>query len=412
MSLNKGLLSNLYNDELRNMENIVNSINNNTTTTNNLSNNSYNHKYNTFLNRPQTIKENLGIIFNDDSTAQQTFSSDNNIFNNGLKELETESKYLIISGEDRPWHLSNTLENTFNFHVECGDISLINNNQATSANIRHSLENVVSIYCDSVIIPNRILEDNSRPTDVPYLQLSINDIEHISFGTNKSLDNTLAILTPKIPLPNTLQDISYLEFINTNHQKKIYNTPKLRLNKLNLSLRRYDGQELLDNKLINNRDMLEIKSIYFDSINNNLFLETLTYFRPDNFKVGDIIKCKNYMFRETNLDFQECHKFNSFINRDRGHHILSTSRTNNTDNDIIYYNLIQIEYPRTVNILTGKYEIDEWFQNLLDKTSLDSDLEYDNTGKLINSSLQIQILLNISTLNKSSIYLEKKNDIK
>lgn len=412
MTTNKGLLSNLYNDELRNMViDANNSFDNNSILNenynNSILNNNYDNKYNSFLNRPQTIKENLGIIFNDDSTAQQTISS-NNITNKELKELDYEFRYLIISGEDRPWHLLNSLENTFNFHIDCGDISLINDNQSTSANVKHSLENVVSVYCSGVIIPNRLLEDNTRPTDVPYLQLSINNIENTSFGTNRSLDTTLAILTPKIPLPNTLQDIPYLEFINTNQQTKIYNTPKLRLNKLNLSLRRYDGYELLETDLLNYRDVLDIKSIYFNSNNNKLFLESLTYFNTNNFKVGDIIKCKNYNFRETNLDFPECHTFNTFINNTRGHRILSTSSSIIND-DIIYHNIIEIEYPRSVNILTGKYEIKSWFQNLLNKTSLDSNLENDNTGRLINSSLQIQVLLKFNVINKNSSRLIKTN---
>lgn len=419
MSSNKGLLSGLFNDEMRSIGissyNNNNDINNNdiNNNLNNISKSYYSEKYQTLINRPQTIKDNLGIIYNDDSIAQQSLYTEyNTISHEGLNNLDTETRYVIISGEDRPWYNNNTQENTFNFHIDCGDISLTNNNQVSSANIKHTLENVISIYCDCVIIPNRLLESGIRPTQFPFLQLSINDIEHTSFGTNKSLDNVLAILTPKIPLPNSLQDISYLEFINTNKQTKIYYTPKARLNKLSLSLKRYDGNDLIKTELLSQRDVFNIKCIYYDINMKKLLLETENYFNPDNFKVGDVLKIKNYVFRETNLEFQECYKFNNYINRDIGHTIVSVSRTNITDTDIIFNNVIELNYPRTMNLITGKYEIESWFQSLLDKTSLDNNIELDNNGILINTFLQIQVLLNIKIINKHSSRLIKNIDSK
>jgi hypothetical protein len=406
MAHNKGLLSGLLNDEIRNMSE---SVRNTTEPDYN------NYKYTRHITRPQTIKENLGILYNDDSMAQFSVSSnkieDNLINTKGIANFEPEQKYIIISGEDRPWYLDNNSENTFNFHVDCGDISLINDNQSSTANIRHSLENIVSIFCDGIIIPNRLLDDNSRPSSMPYIQLTINDIESASYGTNKSLDTTLAVLTPKLPLPNTLQEISYLEFKNANKQVKTYNTPKLRLNKLAISLKRYDGESLLTPDLAANRDILHIKTIYYDNVTNKLLIETLEYFSPINFREDDLIKFNNYRFRETDLDFSECHEFNKFINRTRGHYIIATSM-NNTDTDIVYDNVIEIDYPRYVNKLTGKYELEPWFASLLNKTSIDSNLENDNAGKLINTSLQIQILLTLTSLNKNSSILVKNIDIK
>lgn len=405
---NKSLISNLLNDELRNID-----INNHDQTQYNEQyritnfNNNINDKYQTYLNRPQTIKENLGIVFNDDSIAQQSLprTNDEKISHEGLNNLDIENKYIIISGEDRPWTISNN-ENTFNFQIDCGDISLINNNQSSSASIRHSLENVISISIGSILLPNRLLENHLRPSYFPFIQVQIDGIENTSLGTNKSLDRSLAVLIQKNTLAENLDDVRYTEFVNTNKLQKIFYTPKSRLNKLNLSILRHDGEHLINSSLLNNRDILDVKIIYYNNITEKLYIQTSTFFNPLNFQVGDIIKFKDYTFRESNLNFSECFQFNDFINRTEGHLILSTAKSS-SDTDIVFDDLIEIDYPRTVNTSTGKYELDDWFSSLIDKTSIETTLEDDNTGKLLNTSLQAQIIMNVKILNKHSTRLIK-----
>ena len=168
---------------------------------------------------------------------------------------------------------------------------------------------------------------------------------------------------------------------------------------------------LINSKLLNNRDILDIKIIYFNSITEKLYIQTNTFFNPLNFQVGDIIKFRNYTFRETNLNFSECFQFNEFINRNEGHIILSTAKSS-SDTDIVFDDLIEIEYPRTVNTTTGKYEFDTWFSSLIDKTSIETTLEDDNSGKLLNTSLQAQIIMNVKILNKHSTRLIKNIDMK
>lgn len=360
-------------------------------------NNNYNNKTDKIgYTKPQTIKENLGIIFNNDSLPQLTnFNQDTLLHNN---DINIETKHIIISGEDRPWIINND-ENTFNFRINCGDISLINNNQSSSANIKHSLENIISISVDSILLPNRLLENNLRPSDFPFIQLQIDGIEYTTYGTNKSLDKLLSILTQKTILPATLDNVNYVEFINNNKFKKIFNTPKSKLNKLNLSILRHDGENLIDTTLLNNRDVLNIKLIYYNSSSSKLYIQTDTYFNTLNFQTGDIIKIKNYTFRESDLNFSECFQFNNFINRLEGHIIISTAKST-VDSDIVFHNLIEIEYPRFVNIATGKYETETWFSSLITKTNVDTTLENDNTGKLINTSIQPHIIFTIKTINK------------
>jgi len=360
-----------------------------------------NEKYKNHINLQPTIKENLGIIFNDDTIAQQTsINFKNDKIPHDTSNLHTENLYIIISSEDRPWQYLNNNENLLNFKIDCGDISIINNNQALSASIKQSIENVVSIMVTSIIIPNRIMENTHRPTFYPYLQVHIKGIENTSFGTNKYIDNSLAIVTSKIPLPNTLDDVKYIELVNTNKQIKEYYTPKSKLNKLDISILRYDGEQLLDEYSLFRKDVLDVILIYYDTDTDKLYIRTNNFFSPDNFKTNDIIKFNSYQFRETELGFSECMLFNEFINRERGHIIISTKKTDDIeDNNVIYHNEIIINTPRFINVITGKKEFKPWFINLLNSTNIDSDLDDDNTGRIINSSLQIQVLLTVKILN-------------
>jgi len=444
MSYNKNLISNLVNDEMRNMFN-NNTTNNNTNkniTNDNINNynnlhqqeeqslnienssqqfftrynTELNQKYKNYLNKPQTIKENLGVVFNDDSIASNSLSRNPNdkISHEGLQNLDIETKYILISSEDRPWFINNG-ENMFNFKINCGDISLLYDNQISdvdiesSAVIRHSLENIISVRVDNLILTNREMENGLRPTTFPFLQVQIQGIEYTSFGTNKNADLACAFLSSKIPLPNNFNDVKFLEMVNVNKQQKEFYIPKSKMNKLTLSILRHDGQQLLNNDILSSRDVMDVKVIYYDTTSSYLIIETSSYFPPNNFVSNDIIKFRNYEFRETNLAFSECFLFNNFINRNEGHIILNVGKTDDVlnNNNVIYFNKIIIEAPTIVNSSSGIKENESWFQSLLDKTTLESNLESDNTGRFINSSLQIHLLLSIKILNKHSSRLIK-----
>lgn len=419
---NKSLISNLINDEMRNLslQNEINNNDNNNQTYNITQfNTETSQKFKNYINRPQTIKENLGIVFNDDSLAQNSLpiNSEQKLSHTGLQNLDIENKYIIISSEDRPWY-NNSIsisENLYNFKVECGDIS-ITDNKMLSTGIRHSLENVLSIEVISIMIPNREMENGLFPASYPYLQVQIDNIENTSYGTNKYLDNVLAVVTPKIPVPNSLNDFNYLEFVNSNKQRKDFYTPKARLNKLDLKVCRYDGLQLIDSDILTSRDILNIAVIYYNNIidDGTLIIETTTFFNPKYYKTYDLLKFKEYQFKESNLGFSECYKFNDFINRAEGHVIISTGKTSQyeNDNNVIYHNKIIISAPIIFNTLNGKKENLDWFNNLITKTNIDNNLELDNKGKFINSSLQIQILLKLRIFNKHSSRLIKNIDIK
>ena len=61
-----------------------------------------------------------------------------------------------------------------------------------------------------------------RLNDNAYITVAIKGINFSSYGTNRTLNETIGIYTPLIPLPTVLSDISYLEFKNTSIQRKEY----------------------------------------------------------------------------------------------------------------------------------------------------------------------------------------------
>lgn len=298
---------------------------------------------------------------------------------------------LIINSIDRDWY-NNDNETPCNFIIK------INGGYN---NIIKSYKNIIEFSIDKLILPSRNIMFNynmdleNKLSDNAYLIVNIKGLEYASYGTNIILNKALGIFTPSISLNNI--DTKYLEYKNTSEQKKIYHQmPDNNISLLDLNITNNN------NNLEYLNDVLQIYSIYLNTsnisniiIDDNLIIQTSTYFNINEFKINDIIKIQNYQYH--NMSYDESNIFNNWINSNNGHQIISISKS---DSDTILYNRIHIPLPATLSRLTGLFTIAPWFNNFIIKTFNNIPINDTNNkiGKLINTNLQTHIIINIKTL--------------
>lgn len=323
---------------------------------------------------------------------------------NNIPDTKIKNHNVIINSIDRNWYNYKS-ENPYKFLVKLGGTS-----KDQYSTVSNEYKNVVAFSVDKIILPNRpcIQSYNSnispRLNDYPYIALNIEGINFSSYGTNRTLNNTIGIFTPLIPLPKSLSDISYLEFKNTSIQKKEYlPSPEGYISRIDLSIITPNGS------LISNlNDVLDIYSIFLNTsnsipitINDSLIIQTNTYFNNVEFIKNDLINIKQYTYH--NMSYDESGIFNDWINRDNGHHILDINKSNNST---ILYNQIIIPIPAELSRITGNISVEPWFSSFLTKSLSNIAIE-DTSGKIINTNTQSHLVVNIKTLAKNdNIFLK------
>lgn len=356
---------------------------------------------------PDTITENIGIMYNDDSIAQLSITNPQSKYEQNKYGLEIEKKHIIINSGDRDWTNTSNKDTIFNFTVsfDGGSYRTINNvNYQNNININTIFENVISLSCTNLILPNRADINNVKASSFPYINLSIDNINNVSQGSNKNLNKCIAHMSSLTPIINGT-NYKFVDLRNINQQKKEYKTPQTKLKNLEIQISRPDG-----NILQSRSDILNIKKIYYvgdsASTNTNLRIATKTFFTNNEYEIGDIIKIKNYTFRETNTGSLE---FNTFINRDEGHIITDVGRAP-PDESIYLNNLISIKIPGEYS--SGNFVKDSNFVNLLSSTTIYissenipnyNALSYDDStdGMIINTNLQTQLFIELEILKKN-----------
>ena len=319
--------------------------------------------------------------------------------NYNVPDTKFKSHIIIINSIDRNWY-SYQNETPYNYLVKLGGSA-----KDQYSTVSHDYKNVVSFSIDKIILSNRpcmqYYNSNIAPrlNDNPYLTLNVKGINYSSYGTNKTLNNTIGIYTPIIPIPIILSEISYLEFKNTSIQKKDYSpTPEGYISALDLTITTPSG--LLVSNL---NDVLDIYSIFINSntsnIHNNvsdsLIIQTNTYFNNIEFRKNDLINIKNYKYH--NNSFDECSIFNNWINSETGHYILNISKSNPST---ILYNQIIIPIPASLSRQTGNFTVESWFSSF-DMKIFSNVAIQDNGGKLINVNTQSHLVVNIKTMEKN-----------
>lgn len=328
------------------------------------------------------------ILLQDDTLAPNAINIDTKIKNH----------IVVINSIDRNWY-NYPNETPYNYLVKLGGSA-----KDKFSTVSQNYKNVIAFAIDKIILPNRpcIASYNSnispRLNDNPYLTVIAKGINFSSYGTNKTLNETLGIYTPLIPLPTTLSDISYLEFKNTSIQRKEYApAPEGYISQLDLSINNPNG--ILASNL---NDVLDIYSIFLNTSNtvpittsDTLIIETNTFFNNNEFKQNDLIKIQNYQYH--NMSYDESAIFNNWINSSNGHYIIDIAKSDITTT---LYNQLIIPIPATLSRNTGNISVEPWFNNFVIK-SLSNVAIADNGGKLINTNTQSHLVVNIKTLEKN-----------
>ena len=321
-------------------------------------------------------------------------------------DTKTKNHIIVINSIDRNWYGYPT-ETPYNYLVKLGGAPT-----EQYSIVSHDYKNVVAFTVDKIILPNRpcIQSYNSniapRLNDYPYLAVNVNGINFSSYGTNKTLNNTMGIFTPLMPLPRTLSDVSYLEYKNTSIQKKDYTpTPEGYISRIDLSITTPSGISAS-----NLNDVLDIYSIFLNtsntvplSVSDSLVIQTNTYFNTIEFQQNDQLIMKNYVYH--NMSYDESGQFNAWINRDSGHYILDIAKSNSGTS---LYNQIIIPIPASLSRSTGNIAVESWFSSFVNK-SLSNIAIADTSGKLINVSTQSHLVVNIKTLEKNDEKLFMKD---
>lgn len=306
---------------------------------------------------------------------------------------------VVINSIDRNWTYNDNPETPCKFKVKLGGSSR-DRFSIVSQNYKH----VVAFSVDKIILPNRVCQVGytsnltARLNDNPYLAVVIQGINFSSYGTNKTLNETIGIYTPLIPLPTSLSDISYLEFKNTSIQRKEYSpAPEGYISLLDISITNPGG--VLASNL---NDVLDIYSIYLNTSNtvpisssDKLVIQTSTYFNSVEFRINDLIQVQGYQYH--NMSYDESSLFNNWVNSSSGHYVIDIGKSNSSTE---LYNQLIIPMPATLSRTTGTLAVDAWFSSFVMK-SLSNVAIQDSGGQLINANTQSHMVVNIKTLEKN-----------
>ena len=359
-----------------------------------------------------------------------------NQMRNSERNYEDVPHYIVISSEDRQWE--NNVENRYNFLVNFRPTDT-----QQGVGIDKLYRNVVSVEVIKVIFPHDRLSvpyDNRIYLDLqsyPFLVMDIDELDGVFKGSNNTINEAFALLLFDKAYDSevltcdqiknsltTTDDIKkrfdrqfkrgFMSFCPFLFEKKKYpNTPLASLNRLTIKFYRPDGQSISldsDHLVINTIEYEEtptqielLETPGFPGTATGYYIKIITskYFSNRTFRVGDLIKIKNYKVVNTTINGN---KFEEFINRVEGHIIinLKLEETSSTDNHG-YINIMYISPPGEINYNTGELDTSSYYETdpLLPETLTDS------KGVLINSSMQVHITFKITTREDKTISVIK-----
>ncbi len=343
------------------------------------------------------------------------------------REYQDVPYYFVVSSEDRQWE--NNAENRYNFLVNFRPTDT-----QMGVGIDTLYKNVVSVEVVKVIFPHDRLSvpfDNRIYLDLqsyPFLIMDIDELDGVFKGSNNTLNEAFALLLfdkaydsevltndqilNSIPTPtdNIFKRFDrqfkrgFMSFCPFLFEKKKYpNTPLASLNRMTIRFYRPDGQLIsVDNDHL---DISNVESVVLadhelklttgfpgSTTGSYIKITTSTYFSNRTFRVGDLIKIKNYK-ADPSITDQNKLKFVEYINRKQGHIIInlesevSTTASSNEG----YINTIYISPAGEIDYKTGSLNTATYNDSVLGVG------EVDTYGSLINSSMQVHITFKIVT---------------
>ena len=366
-----------------------------------------NEKYMAHIQQPQAIRENIGILYNNDSLAQLDSKAiaPLKISHAGGANLDMANKYVVINSGDRDW-INRTDESPYRYTVDIGGSSQANGRNI-NITVNSALENVYSIKCEGLVLTNRAHTSGFKPSNQPFIMVNLEAVNDVVLGSNKYLDNSLAQMVTKIPFPVSLDNIRYVQLVNQGQTQKIFQTPEAKIGKMTISINRANGTNINGTAGAQLDVVGILRAVYTPGspITQTLAIITTNYFSGLDWQLGDTIQIRNYAMRgsddPTNSGFYERIRFNGWMNREEGHIIYSVGSTTGSTQ---LYNIINITAPGDWSTSTGNYELYTWFDDLVTKTEIDFDSGTD-AGKALNENLQTVTFLTCEVLEKNSLAL-------
>jgi hypothetical protein len=366
--------------------------------------------------------DNLGQLYNDDSIAQLTHAIPSTAI---TVPVEPIVRWVVINSEDRDW-VSRTDENPYSFGVHLGQTSqfrdpvsgVLRNIELT---INQHFTNISKLECTSVIVPNRQLANKFRPNARPHLLIGLGQSTDALYGSSKATNSALTVLVPKLPVPAENFEVRYLEYTTTAQMAKDYLTPEATLNRLYVNITRPDGYNpWLDDAA---SDTFSILVIYMPDLTQP-YLDVITqgFFNPEDFIAGDIVKFRDYVFRETvTSGYKEAVQFNQFINRQAGHIIQFVGQYPGIQSPPYVgqmFNYVRILAPGANSTQTGLWTFNSWFSDPVNMGFIEKFTDFDdpptptstkdNSGHGLNTNTQTTTVLKITYLDKNAGQLVKK----
>lgn len=377
---------------------------------------------------------------------------------------------LVIYSLDRNW--TNTEENRYNFNVKFHNVSdersII---QKGTVSTQETFRNIVSMRLVRANIPNERLSQLIQITGVsndvpvtnvnknlnalqyPYINLDINTFNGEIQGTNSFINNSFTnlIVDQSYRSDVSNQSSGFLTFISSdeNQRRIFYPTPLSDLKSMKIQLRNPTGtilSESQDRFSINSMilgssdisseaqfgDVSDLSNLGFyadlDLPNGEpenakyLWLKTTQYFPSSSFNIGETIRITGFEVENSGnlVNLQSKIKFENYINRKDGHHIVSIAHIeNDTDisNSFIKETGNQVGY---ANYIIIPFDLDSPETGSLDRITfgtqsqeiaLFNDIRTTNQSSChgINTSRQIQLIFNVITRNYDGSELRPQN---
>jgi hypothetical protein len=364
-----------------------------------------------------------------------------------VKYRETEHNIFITSA-DRDW-LRNKMDNRYSFSVLFNPGNRTGGGYGLSPSVQERLRNIQRIEFVKVLLPTESLTTLVRTTSIepsivtntdrivnvfslPFVGVRIAELNNNGFSTNPREDNTFAIVqydaqwssdqtfTSGNPSKNR---VGYTGFIPKFLKcQKVYEpTPLSNLQKLTIRMERHDG-----NLLSELPDVFQIvrvclsstttgiaatnNSVYAQSENSYIFIQTSLYFPYNSIGEGDLINVQGYDISSssgsgnptniTRIDFRD------YVNAPGGQHVIAVGHVDGAGviqdgpNAVGYCNIVILR-SRFDDPSTGSTSRSYYGGNMGEETELELRINTQEStasvAGMINMSRQTHMVLRVVT---------------